>query len=47
LRIADAGSVWEQEVGEVLSDHVSSGGGKRVHAVHRHLIFNANRDDVA
>jgi hypothetical protein len=47
LRVTGARSVWEQKVGEVLNEHVSSGGGERVRAVHRHLIFDANRDDVA
>jgi hypothetical protein len=47
LRVAGAGSVWEQEVGEVLGKHISSSGSERVCAIHRLLVFDADRDDIA
>jgi hypothetical protein len=47
LRVAGHGSVWEQEVGEVLDEHISGGGGERVRTVHHHLDLNADRDDVS
>jgi hypothetical protein len=47
LRAARRGSVWEQEVGEVLGEHISGGGGKRVCTVHHHLVLDADGDDVA
>jgi hypothetical protein len=37
----------EQDVGEVLSKHVGSSGGERVFAIHRFLVFDTDRDDVA
>jgi hypothetical protein len=40
-------SVGEQEVLEVLGERFSSSGGERVRALHRHLVFDALRDDVA
>jgi hypothetical protein len=39
--------LWEEEVREVLSKDVSSRSGERVRAVHRHLIIDADGDDVA
>jgi hypothetical protein len=47
LRAARRGSIWEQEVSEGLDEHISDGGGERICTVHRHLFFNADRDDVA
>jgi hypothetical protein len=47
LRVAGARNVWEQEVGEVLGKHISSSGGERVRAIHRLLVFDTDRDDVA
>jgi hypothetical protein len=47
LRVAGAGSIREQEVGEVLGKHVSSSGGERVCAIHCLLVFDTDRDDVA
>jgi hypothetical protein len=46
LRVAGAGGIWEQEVGEVLGKHVGSGGGERISAVHRLLVFDTDRDEV-
>jgi hypothetical protein len=47
LRAARHKSIWEQEVGEVLGEHIGGGGGVRICTSHFHLIFNADRDDVA
>jgi hypothetical protein len=47
LRATLRGSVWEQEVGEVLGEHVGGGSGKRIYTIHRHLVLDADRDDVA
>jgi hypothetical protein len=47
LRAARRGSVWEQEVREVLGEHIGGGGSERICMVHRHLVLDANRDDVA
>jgi hypothetical protein len=41
------GSVGEQEVGEVLGEHIGGGGGERICTVHHHLILDADRDDLA
>jgi hypothetical protein len=45
LGAACRGSVWEEEVREVLGEDVGSRSGERVRTVHRHLVVN--RDDVA
>jgi hypothetical protein len=47
LRVAGRGSVWEQEVCEVLYEHIGSGGGEHVPTVHRHLVLDTGPDDVA
>jgi hypothetical protein len=47
LRVAGAGSVWKQEVDEVLDEHIDGGSGERICAIHRLLVFNADRDDIA
>jgi hypothetical protein len=47
LRTACRGSVWEEEVREVLGEHIGSGGSERVRTVPRHLVLDADRDDVA
>jgi hypothetical protein len=41
------GSVRKEEVREVLGEDVGSRSGERVRAVHRHLVVDADRDDVA
>jgi hypothetical protein len=47
LRATRHGSVWEQEVGEVLGEHINGSGGECICTVHHHLILDADRDDVA
>jgi hypothetical protein len=47
LGAACRGSIREEEVREVLSKDVGSRSGERVRAVHRHLVVNADGDDVA
>jgi hypothetical protein len=47
LRAASRGSVREEEVHEVLGEDVGGRSGERVHAVHRHLIVDADGEDIA
>jgi hypothetical protein len=47
LRVAGAGSIWNQEVGEVPGEHIGGGSGERICMIHRLLVFDADRDDVA
>jgi hypothetical protein len=47
LRDTCRGSVWEQEVGEVLGEHIGGGGSERICTVHRYLILDTDRHDVA
>jgi hypothetical protein len=44
LGVAGAGSVWKQEVSEILDKHIGGGSGERICAIHRLLVFNANWD---
>jgi hypothetical protein len=47
LRAASWGSIWEEELHENFSEDVGSRSGERVHAVHLHLLVDADGDDVA
>jgi hypothetical protein len=47
LRAASRGSVREEEIHEVFGRDVGGRSGERVHTVHRHLVVDADRDDVA
>jgi hypothetical protein len=47
LGVACHGSVQEQEVPEVLGEDVGRRSGKRVRAVHCHLVIDVDRDNVA
>jgi hypothetical protein len=47
LRATCRGSVWGQEVSEVLGEHIGGSGGEHIYTVHRYLVLNAIRDDVA
>jgi hypothetical protein len=47
LGAACRGSVRKQEVREVLGEDVGSRSGERVRTVHRHLVVDADQNDVA
>jgi hypothetical protein len=47
LRAASRGSVREEEVHEVFGEDVGGRSGERVHVVHRHLVVDTDRDDIA
>jgi hypothetical protein len=47
LRVVGAGGIWEQELHEVLGKRVSSRGARARRTIHRLLILDADRDDVA
>jgi hypothetical protein len=42
LRATRRGRVWEQEVGEVLGEHVSGGSGERICTIHRRLVLDTD-----
>jgi hypothetical protein len=47
LRVVGVRSVREQEGHEVLGKRVSNRSGERVRVIHRLLILDADRDDLA
>jgi hypothetical protein len=47
LRAASRGSVREEEIHEVFGEDVGSRSSERVHVVHRHLVVDTDRDDIA
>jgi hypothetical protein len=47
LGLAGVRGIGEQEVHEVFGERLDGSGGKRVHVLHRHFVFNALRDNVA
>jgi hypothetical protein len=47
LRATSRGSVWEEEIHEVFGEDFGGRSGECVHAVHRHLIVDADREDIA
>jgi hypothetical protein len=47
LRLVAVGSVREQELRERLGERIRSLSGKRVRLLHRRLVLDAFRDDVA
>jgi hypothetical protein len=47
LRAASWGSIREEEFHEVFGEDIGGGSGERVHAVHLHLVIDADWDDIA
>jgi hypothetical protein len=47
LGAACRGSIWEEEVREVLGKHIGDRGGERVRTIHRRLVVDAVGDDLA
>jgi hypothetical protein len=47
LRATSRGSVREEEIHEVFGEDVGGRSGERVHTVHRHLVVDAERDNIA
>jgi hypothetical protein len=41
------GSVWEKEIHEIFGEDVSGRSSERVCTVHRHLVVDTDRNDVA
>jgi hypothetical protein len=47
LGAASRGSVREEEIHEVFGKDVGGRSSERVHVVHRHLVVDADGDDIA
>jgi hypothetical protein len=47
LGAACRGSVWEEKVHEVLGEDVGRRSGERVRTGHRHLVIDADKNDIA